>query len=109
MHRVHTENLTKSEKRQIWDEIIQDYLSSEQSVRVYSEVHGLKVDHLSYYVSTYKRKQKQSSSSFVLASPSLAPTNECITISNNALNIKLPMSSPLLLIENLLKLLQRAC
>ena len=70
MHKVPTEGLSKSEKRLLWDKIIQDYLSSEKGLKRYSEENGINYDHLSYYVYAYKRKQAKSSGFISLPMPS---------------------------------------
>ena len=58
MHRVHTDNLDPVEKRALWDEIIQDFLSSGMTYPAYSKLHQLKYDQLSYYVCAYRKKQR---------------------------------------------------
>ena len=65
-HEVYDSNKSKAEKRACWDAIIQDYLDSGMGYTSYCRAHGLIYDHLSYYVRTYKEKQRHAgSASFV--------------------------------------------
>lgn len=64
-HRVHDPAIDKQQKRALWDEIIQDFLSSGLSYRDYSEQHGLNYDLLNYYVRAYQRKRQHAQADFV--------------------------------------------
>ncbi len=57
MHKVHAVGLSKTEKCALWDGIIAHYLASGRSLKTYSQQEELNYEHLSYYVSAYKRKQ----------------------------------------------------
>lgn len=110
MHRVHTETLTKKAKRQLWDEIIQDYLNSGESVRRYSEQQGLKRDHLSYYVSDYRRKHECTSSTFMsLPLPSGSAGQDRIEIRTDKFRLILPERTSGRLLETVLTTLSRLC
>ena len=43
MHRIHATDISHAERRSLWDEMTQDYFASGESVRDYSERHGVKV------------------------------------------------------------------
>lgn len=108
MHRIHTEILSKKEKRQLWDEIIADYLSSGQSVRSYSEAHGLKSDHLSYYVSSHKRKQQNKSTAFIpLELPKAS--HATIDIRSGGLTVSVPLNASKTILETLFTVLNKSC
>ena len=103
MHRVHTTNISRAERQSLWDEITQDYLSSGESARDYSERHGLKYDHLNYYVSSYRRKQKPVTSFMALEGIPRFECSSTIELSTGTLSIRLPSNVSLLTLEAVLK------
>lgn len=61
MHKVHDPEISKEEKRKLWDDLIEEFNSCNQTVKSFSAAKGLKSDHLSYYISARKKKLKQQS------------------------------------------------
>jgi hypothetical protein len=106
MHRVHSESLSKQEKRALWDEIIQDYFSSQQSVREYCEIHGLKSDHLSYYVHSHKKKH--SSKRFIPVNLGNIST-DMFSVEYDSLIIRLPINTPSDFLRQLISDLKASC
>ena len=89
MHRVHTDRLGKGEKRLLWDGIVQAYLGSGATLKSYSKEQGLRQDHLSYYVSSYKRKQR-SQPDFIPIKLSPTVQTQELRIEVGAIKITLP-------------------
>lgn len=109
MHRVHTETLTKQEKRQIWDEIIQDFLTSGQSVRYYSESHELKQDHLNYYLSSFKRKQQHTTPTFIPLEFAATSHHASMEICSDKFRINVPLHVPAAVLETIFTALDKSC
>ena len=113
MHRVHTESLTKDEKRQIWNDIVEDYLSSGMSCRRYSQKHEIKTDHLSYYVYSFRQKhQKQEpsvSSKFIPLHLSDSTNQQTIVIQRADLKIELPLTISKELLETVFMTMAKTC
>lgn len=105
MHRVHTEPLSKEEKRALWDEIVEDFKRSQLSVRKYSDAHGLKQDHLSYYVQTHKRKQASRFIPLQINSPSAS--DFCIEC--DGITVRLPFTVPSHFLRQLLSDVKASC
>jgi hypothetical protein len=111
MHRVHNESITKQEKRAIWDELILDYLSSEKTMKAYAEHHGLRLDHLGYYVASYRKKQavlQKTISNFIPVATTVSSSQE-IRVTNGALSCYFPITTPPAIMSILLKSLGDAC
>lgn len=103
MHKVHSENLSSVEKRALWDKIIADYISSGDSIKHYSQYHGLQKDHLSYYVSSYRRKHRTTETSFVTLPATLNTSSAAIRVQFGAVSIELPSGIPIQHIADLAK------
>ena len=94
MHRIHTEELSKTEKRAIWDEIIQDFLASNIGLTQYSKQHGLRYDHLSYYVAAYRRKQAGDFIPVVMPPSQTVNSSTKFTIELGKISIAIPANLP---------------
>ena len=53
-HSVYKKNLNIEQRRSIWLNIVEDFMSSELSQSTYARRCGLRSDHLSYYYRKYK-------------------------------------------------------
>ncbi len=104
MHQVHSDETSRAEKRVLWDKIIEDYLSSGEKAAVYCDRHGLKSDHLYYYVSSYRRKHN-SAPQFVPVDmeASTSRPSEAIEITSGKVHISLPNDVSLVLLDTVLK------
>lgn len=111
MHRVHTDTLSKQEKRAIWDEVILDFLSSGKTMKSYAEHHGLRQDHLGYYVASYRKNQKDSSkttSNFIPVATTVS-SNQEIRVTLGELSCYFPINTSPVVISTLLKCLRDTC
>lgn len=110
MHRVHTENLSKLERRQVWYEIIHEFLVSSQKPKVFCQSQGLREELFRYYLREFKRKEKPSPKFVPIAlAPPLASVSQDIRIQTNGFTIHVPLSTPRALIHELLKSVQTSC
>ena len=97
-HRVHTDSLTPELKRELWDEIVQDFESSGETMRQYSDARGLKMTHLNYYVYASRKKQ----------TPAFVPIHLPEPIKQQELRVecgRVSLSIPTLLEPSLLKMI----
>lgn len=97
MHRVHDKTLSKAERRQLWDEIIKDYLACGKTMQAYSQKHELNYDHLSYYVRSYQHKI-QSPVQFVPVATIPLTQEQKLTIHYGDVILDIPLSIPVNLI-----------
>lgn len=103
MHRVHSDEISRKAKRALWDEIIQDYLSSDERAGAYCERHGLKSDHLYYYVSSYRRKQRSVQPFIPVEAPAMVNRPSSIEFTLGSLQVSLPSDISLALLDSVLK------
>lgn len=109
MHRVHTDTLTRKEKRALWDEIIQDFINSGEGFTSYSSKHKLNYDQLVYYVRTYQNKQPNKSAVFLPVQITESLPQAEIKIAYANISINLPSSlSPNYIVE-LIQGLSKSC
>jgi hypothetical protein len=71
MHRIHNENLSTEEKRQLWSELITECEGLSIPRRKFCMERGIKYDHFAYYYSQQKKKLKKTVSpmKFIPAQP----------------------------------------
>ena len=103
MHRVHTEVLNKTEKRAIWDEIIQDFLASGKGLKDYSVTHELDYHQLTYYVGSYKTKKRGQEIGFVPVQVPSSLSMAEIKITYRNIIITLLANTPLSYVQQLIQ------
>ena len=108
MHRVHTAQLTKADKRAIWDKLVQQFMTSGKSMRVFCEEQGLKYEQLNYYVNTHKKKQK-GPSQFISLGLAATTTADKILIETMNLKITIPCSIEQRRLQNIFMAINELC
>lgn len=95
MHRIHTEQLDKSEKSRLWDEIAQDFLQSGIKLKEYSHHNGLNYDHLAYYLQRHRKQKTQTAKQpieFIPVQITSSITNSQYSIKIDNIEVLLPTS-----------------
>ena len=112
MHRIHTENLTNSEKKALWLNIIEEYEHSGLSQKKFCEKNQIKFDLFSYhYRSKRQRGQKQAmtgSIKFIPVVPEAIKTQDMFCLKINQFELFIPAvfaADDLARIVNILKTL----
>lgn len=107
MHRVHEKTLSKTERRQLWNEIVSDYLSSGETLQNYSKKHELNYDHLAYYTRSYQQKQPNSVKFVPVDTSSFTPEQK-FTLRYGNVTLEAPVTASVTLLCQLIQGLQ-AC
>ena len=95
MHRIHTEQLNKSERSRLWDEIVQDFLQCGTKLQQYCNQNGLNYDHLSYYLQRHRKKQRRienSAQEFIPVQITSSSINSQFSIKIDNIEVILPAS-----------------